>query len=295
VNGGSCPPPDGVIVPMVTPLADGEVDVTATTRIARHLIDGGVDGIFVLGSCGEGATLTAAARTAVITAARAELGRSVPLLVGVNETSTARAVEAARLAAGSGADPLVLTPPQYYTPSEPRATARHVELVGAAVGLPIMLYNIPHLTHNAIAAESLSALAAAGPVVGLKDSAADKAGFGRLLAAGHASQIKVYQGAERLSSDSLAAGADGIVPGIGNLFPALLVALHRAVRAGRSVADLQARVDAACAIFDHGYWLSALKQAMSLAGLCGPEPAEPLPTVTGPGRAAIAAVLSEVS
>jgi dihydrodipicolinate synthase/N-acetylneuraminate lyase len=305
-------PPDGVIVPMVTPLADDKVDVPAARRVARHLAEAGVDGIFVLGSCGEGATLCATARQAVTTAVRNELGADIPLLAGVNETSTARAAEAARLAAGAGADMLVLTPPQYFIPPEPQATARHVELVGAAVDLPIVLYNIPHLSHNAISPQALPALCAAGPVVGLKDSAADRPGFVRLLAAGHALGIKVYQGAERLSCDSLAAGSDGIVPGLGNLFPGLVTALYRAAAAGapaaigalgdrhgaapvETAADLQARVDAACAIYDQGFWLSALKQAMSMRGLCGPEAAEPLPPVTVAGRAAIAAILREVS
>lgn len=305
-------PPDGVIVPMVTPLADGKADVPAARRVARHLADAGVDGIFVLGSCGEGATLTATARQAVTAAVRDELGTDIPLLAGVNETSTGRAAEAARLVASAGADLLVLTPPQYFIPPEPQATARHVELVGAAVDLPIVLYNIPHLTHNAISPHALPALCAAGPVVGLKDSAADWPGFVRLLAAGHALGIKVYQGAERLSCDSLAAGADGIVPGVGNLLPGLVTALYRAAAASvpaavggpgdqrgaapvETAADLQARVDTACAVYDHGFWLSALKQAMSLAGLCGPEAAEPLPPVTVAGRSAIAAILREVS
>lgn len=281
--------PTGVIPPMVTPLRGGRVDPAVAAAMAARLVATGVDGVFVLGSCGEGATLTAEARRELLTAVVGEIGGQSPVFAGVIETSTSRAVQAARLAADAGADLLVVTPPQYFIPAGHDATVRHVRSIADAVELPIVLYNIPHLTHNPITPAALADLAAIPAVVGLKDSAAVWDSFAELLKVGQAAGIKVFQGAERLVLRSIEAGADGAVPGIANLDPALAVELVRAARDGEAdrAKDLHGRLDRLCQVFDHGFWLSALKQAMSERGFCSPEVGAPLPVSGDADRTAI--------
>lgn len=284
----------GVIPPMVTPLRDGRIDTAATRALVDRLIIAGVSGIFVMGSSGEGASLTAAARRELVACAVDAANGRVPVLAGVIETSTPRTIEAAQLAVDAGAQFVVLMPPLYFVPDFHSSTIRHVELAAAALDVPVIIYNNPSLTHNPITAPTLTALAEIPGVVAFKDSSADWDLFIDLLAAGHDGGLRVFQGAERLIGRSIAAGADGAVPGIANVDPELSVALVLSASAGdaEKTAELDARMDRLCRLYDHGYWLSALKQAVAQRGWCGSEVSEPLPPVDPIGRAEIAGLLA---
>ena len=258
----------GVIPPMITPLTPtGEVDGAAIRRLVSYLIAGGVSGIFVLGTSGEGPWLAPAQARAVIEAAvEAGAGR-VPVLAGVLEPSTVRALEAVAVAEAAGADALVVTSP-YYFEVDGAAQVRHVEAVAAATSLPLVLYNIPATTHNPLAPETARRLLEVETVVGIKESSGDWALFEQLLALRAARPgWSVLQGAERSAARAVLAGADGLVPGLGNLAPALFAGLTAAAGGSHAAAlDLQARVDALWHLHTHGFWLACLKYAASLLG-----------------------------
>lgn len=110
----------GVIPPVVTPLTtDGELDAPSLERVVGHLLDAGVSGLFALGSSGETAYLTPAQQDEVIKVITSVAAGQVPVLVGAIETTTNRAIERARAAAGLGADAVVATAP-FYTRTHPR-------------------------------------------------------------------------------------------------------------------------------------------------------------------------------
>jgi len=259
----------GLIPPMITPLTPGgEVDRTAIARLVAYLVDGGVDGLFVLGSSGEGPWLTARQAEQVVAATVSAVAGRVPVLAGILEPSTPRTLEAARVAEAAGADALVVTSP-YYFAVDAASQLRHVEAIAAATALPLVLYNIPQLTHNPFALETVRGMLAIETVVGIKDSAGDDALFDQLLALrATRPDFRVLQGAERSTARAVLAGADGLVPGLGNLAPGLFAGLRAAARAGdaeRALA-LQARVDALWQLHGHGFWLACLKHAASVLG-----------------------------
>lgn len=141
-------PLHGVVPPVCTPLdPHGEVDTASLARLVEHLVDGGVHGLFALGSTSEVAYLTDEQRaTALATVVGAADGR-VPVLVGVIDTTTARVVEHARSAAGLGADALVATAP-FYTRTHGKEIAQHFRRLRAAVDLPLFAYDIPVAVHS---------------------------------------------------------------------------------------------------------------------------------------------------
>jgi 4-hydroxy-tetrahydrodipicolinate synthase len=102
----------GIVPPLISPLTDsGDVDEAATGRLVEHILGGGCTGLFVLGGCGEGAWLTGTQRAAVIRmVVRAAAGKA-PVPAGIMMPATGPAVEAARVAAGEGADALVVGSP----------------------------------------------------------------------------------------------------------------------------------------------------------------------------------------
>ena len=284
----------GVVPPLISPLdRAGRPDEAAIGALVEHVLGGGCSGLFVLGGCGEGAWLTPTQRGTVIRAmARAAAGR-VPVLAGVMLPATGPAVEAARQAAGEGADAVVVGSP-YYFDVDGAAHRRHVEAVLEAASRPALLYNIPQCTHHTLAAETVAALARDRRVLGIKDSAGDFHLFQQFLAVKRERpDFRVLQGNEHIVAASLLQGGDGLVPGLANVAPALLVALREAAARGdvTTCARIQTELEDLAQLHAHGHWLPALKAACALLGLGVGVPALPLVPATGAERHAIAAVL----
>lgn len=281
--------PTGMIPPVVSPLTDDRrPDLGGVHRLAAHVLDGGASGVFVLGSCGEGPTLDpAVARTITQAFVGAVAGR-VPVLAGIGETSTERTIRAGRELEELGVDALVVMAPMYYdtdTDTDTGAVTRHFAAVAAATQLPLVVYNIPHLTHHPIGPGALREIAAIDSVVALKESSGDYPTFDALAKVARLAGLQVYQGAESLIARSLADGADGAVPGIANLSPGTAAELVRAGLGGdiERADALQAELDQLCAVYRGGFWLTALKTALAELGIVGPTAGMALPSLTGDG------------
>ena len=285
----------GVVPPMISPLtSSGDADEGAVALLVEHILAGGCTGLFILGGCGEGAWLTSRQRSGVTRAAvRAAAGR-VPVLVGVMLPATGAAIEAARQAADEGADALVVGSPYYYNADE-SAQRRHAEAILQGISLPVLLYNIPQATNHILPPAVVNRLAQDERVLGIKDSAGDFEAFIRFLAVKSTRpSFRVLQGNEALAAASLLQGGDGLVPGLGNVAPRLLVALRRAAAAGdvAECARLQSEIVNLGTLHTHGHWLPALKAACAAIGIGNGLPAVPFSPVTEEERQAIAAILN---
>ena len=262
----------GVIPPMMTPLTEaGAVDTAAVERLVAYMIDNGVDGLFALGSTGEGSWLTFEQQRQLVEATLAANAGRVPVLVGVLEPSTVKVVETARRWQGYDIDALVVTTP-YYFGVDAESIEWHFRTVAAATAFPLLAYNIPSMTHNTLTPGIMRRLLDVQNIVGIKDSAGDWQAFTGFLALhDQRPDFRVFQGNERLATQSLLAGADGVVPGMGNLIPQVFAALFERAQAGDTAetAALQAQVDSLWYLHGHGYWLTCLKYAASLLSFGG--------------------------
>ncbi|MEV8565395.1 dihydrodipicolinate synthase family protein [Streptomyces sp. NPDC051322] len=231
----------GVVPPVCTPLdATGEVDTQSLSRLVEHLVGGGVHGLFALGSTSEVAYLTDAQRSTVLeTVVRTAAGR-VPVLAGVIDATTPRVSDHARVAAGLGADAIVATAP-FYTRTHPAEIARHFRRIRENIDLPLFAYDLPVSVHSKLSTSLIRELAEDGTLAGLKDSSGDEGGLRRLIVElggrggreeGPAPRFSVLTGSELTVDAALLAGADGVVPGIGNVDPAAYVRLYEAALAG---------------------------------------------------------------
>ncbi|MFJ8885417.1 dihydrodipicolinate synthase family protein [Streptomyces sp. NPDC102402] len=256
-------PLHGVVPPVCTPLGpDGEVDTASLGRLVEHLIDGGVHGLFALGSTSEVAFLTDAQRRTVLETVIGVTAGRVPVLAGVIDTTTARVIDHARTAAGLGADALVATAP-FYTRTHPKEIAGHFRRIRATVDLPLFAYDLPVSVHSKLSGALVRELAEDGTLAGLKDSSGDEGGLRRLIvelggrdgrSTGPAPHFSVLTGSELTVDAALLAGADGVVPGIGNVDPAAYVRLHDAAAAGdwKLAAEEQERLVALFSLVDAG-------------------------------------------
>lgn len=210
----------GVIPPLVTPRhADGSIDTGSLQNLTRHLLDGGVSGLFVLGSSGEVPYLTNAERELVVSTIAATNAGSVPLIVGANEQTTNRVIEEARKVIDLGADAIVVTS-MYYAIGNAEETETHFRAIHDAVSTPIFAYDVPVRTHFKLPTDLLVRLGRDGVIAGVKDSSGDDVAFRQLLlAARDIPNFDIFTGHEVVVDGALIGGAQGVVPGLGNVDP----------------------------------------------------------------------------
>lgn len=223
----------GVIPPVVTPRhTDGSIDTDSLKNVTKHLLDGGVSGLFVLGSSAEVPYMTDAERALVVsTIAEANAG-AVPLIVGANEQTTNRVIEEARKVIDLGADAIVVTS-MYYAIGNAAETETHFRAVHAAVDKPIFAYDVPVRTHFKLPVDLLARLGRDGVITGVKDSSGDDVGFRQLLLATKDNPgLSIFTGHEVVVDGALLGGAHGVVPGLGNVDPAGYRRLFDASQAG---------------------------------------------------------------
>ena len=242
----------GVVPPVVTPLtAEGEVDLESLDRVVEVLVSAGVDGLFVLGSSGEVAYLTDAQREAVVERVVATTAGRVPVLAGAIDTTSARVIDQARRAVAKGAQAVVVTCP-FYAKNDAGEIADHFRAVAAAVDVPVFAYDVPvRLGGVKLGRDMLVELGSQGVLAGVKDSSGDDVSFRRLVAANEAAghPLALLTGHECVVDGMLLLGADGVVPGYGNVDPGRYVRMWRAAKEGQweQVRRLQ---DEICAGFE---------------------------------------------
>lgn len=282
----------GVIVPLLTPLLDDEtVDEPALGRLIEHVIAGGVSAIFVLGSSGEAPVLRAEEKDRVVRLAVDKVGGRVPVLAGLVEASTVLAVDAARRYKKLGVDALVPTAPYYFNYGHHELSA-HFRAVAAATDLPVFLYNIPALAGHTLTPELVAELSLLPTVLGLKDSDGKLDVFQQFLKL-RTNKFQVWQGAEAVAAISVARGADGLVLGLANIAPGLVVAMYRAAAAAHlpEAWRLQDRLMDLFVIQRHKSFLAGLKSAAQHLGLCGARVSMPFEALTAEQDAKVRATL----
>ena len=223
----------GVIPPVVTPYtADGAVDTTSLRRVVRHLLDGGVHGLFALGSTSECVFLNPSQRATVIETLVDEAAGRVPVVAGVLDATTDHCIAHARQALALGAQGLVLTAP-YYTRTHQGEIVDHFACVHNAVDLPIIAYDIPVCVHVKLERATVAELRRRGLACGLKDSSGDDGNLRMVMHdrdADRDGSFFVLSGSEIVADAALLGGAQGCVPGLANVDPRGYVRLYDAAR-----------------------------------------------------------------
>lgn len=206
------------------------VDLDATQKVQDALIRDGVDGLIALGTVGENNSLEPDEKRAVLKAAVEVAGGRVPIITGVSELTTARAIQYAKDAEALGADALMVLPAMVYVPTAEELEA-HFRAVAAATALPIMLYNNPMAYRVALDNADLKRLSDVPNIVAVKESAADSRRITDILNE-LGDRYSVMVGLDDVALEGLILGATGWVSGLTNAFPEESVALVRAAREG---------------------------------------------------------------
>jgi dihydrodipicolinate synthase/N-acetylneuraminate lyase len=273
----------GIVPPMLTPLADRDaLDVPGLERLIDHILRGGVHGLFILGTTGEGPSLSYRLRRELVGRTVQQVAGRVPVLVGITDTAFVESLTLARHAAEVGADAVVLAPPYYMPEGQPELREFLGHLV-PELPLPLYLYNMPPLTKVPFEVETVRWAMDQPGVLGLKDSSGDLGYFNRLCALLPARpDWALLIGPEQLLAQAMLAGGHGGVHGGANVFPRLHVALYEAAASGdfARARALQARVQTVSERLYHvgkhpSAVIKGIKCAASCLGICSDFMAEP--------------------
>ena len=209
---------------------DMSVDIDATQGVQDALVKDGVNGLIVMGTCGENNSLDPEEKRTILKAAVEVVNGRVPVVTGVSELDTRRAVAYAKDAEKIGADGLMVLPAMVYVP-KPAELVAHFRAVAEATSLPIMLYNNPPAYRVSIGADVLEALSDVKNIVAVKESAPDPRRFTDLINA-FGERFEVFAGLDDVALEGLMLGAKGWVSGLTSAFPEESVALVAAADRG---------------------------------------------------------------
>jgi 4-hydroxy-tetrahydrodipicolinate synthase len=199
-----------VITAMVTPFdKEGNVHYAEAEKLAAHLAANGSDGIVVCGTTGESPTLSWDEEYQLFQVVKAAVAGKAKVIAGTGSNSTSEAIEATQKAARLGVDASLQVVPYYNKPSQ-LGIYGHFAAIAAACDLPMMLYNIPGRTGQALEPETIAKLAKLAGIVAIKESTGniDIASQIRSLTP---PEFKIYSGDDSLTLPILAIGGSGVV------------------------------------------------------------------------------------
>jgi len=295
----------GVVPPVVTPLTESfEVDYASLTRTIDHLIEGGVHGLFVLGSTSEVVFHDAETRRRIIEHTVKQVNGRLPVFAGVIDPATDRVIQHARVAQSAGAQAVVVTAP-FYTRTNQAETIDHFRYVREALDIPVIAYDIPVCVNLKLERATTVTLAREGTIAGLKDSSGDDGNLRYVLAdmTGHP-DFFAMTGSEIVVDGVLAMGAHGVVPGLANVDPAGYVKLYNLCRTG-DFAAARREQERLCRLFEivrislgrtsaGSAGVGAFKAAMvSLGVIAGNTMARPQRSLNAAERAQVDVILRE--
>ena len=273
----------GIVPPMVTPLSDRDtLDVDGMQRLIEHILAGGVHGLFILGTTGEGPSLSYRLRRELIARTCAQIDHRVPVLVGVTDTSFTESLALANFAAEKGADAVVLAPPYYFPAGQAELSEYYLNII-SRMPLPVVPYNMPGCTKVHIELDTLRQLLDHPNVLAYKDSSGNMTYLHKVirLLGGYPGKT-VLVGPEEMLGEATLLGGHGGVSGGANLFPRLYVELYEAAVSGdlAAVQNLHALViEVSSRLYGVGRHgssvIKGIKCALHCLGICDDRLAEP--------------------
>ncbi|MCR8630633.1 4-hydroxy-tetrahydrodipicolinate synthase [Paenibacillus radicis (ex Xue et al. 2023)] len=259
---------EGIIPAMITPFNEQqEINEEALRMLVKRFIKAGVHGLFCLGTNGEFFSLSYEEKKRIATIIVEETRGQIPVYVGAGCISTAETIRLAREMESIGVDALsVITP--YFLAFSQKELADYYRALANETSLPILLYNIPGRTGNALHPKTVGELARIPNIVGIKDSSGS---FDTILNYLMESDegFSVLAGTDSLILSTLMSGGKGAIAATANLFPELVVAIYDLWKQGKieEAEAMQRGLREIRSAFQWGTLPSVLKEAMNWAGL----------------------------
>ncbi len=274
--------PKGILPAVVTPLTpEGKVAEKALRKLINYLYEGGVHGIFVIGTTGEFYGLTDDERKTIIEVSVDELSGRLPVYVGTGGITTRECISLTNMAQECGATAVSVLTPMFISPSQDELYL-HYKTIAENTDLPILLYNNPPKTGVNISPETAEKLSVIDNIVGIKDSSGDFTLTGEYIRRTRGKSFHVLAGRDTLIHACLCHGGTGAIAACANVAPKLVVEIYEKYMAGDLAGSLEAqyRLAPLRIAFNLGTFPTVIKEALSMIGIdVGPcmDPVKPMP------------------
>ncbi len=221
----------GSIVAIVTPFREGRFDEEAFSNLIEWHIQSGTDGIVAVGTTGESATLTYEEHYRVIEVAIKVVNKRIPVIAGTGANSTDETIMMTKEAEKLGADGALLVAPYYNKPTQ-EGLYRHYKAVSEAVGLPLVLYNVPGRTAVNISPETVARLAEIDNIVAIKEASGNMRQVSDIIRL-CGDRITVLSGDDFTTFPIMMLGGKGVISVTANVMPQKVAELCREAEQGR--------------------------------------------------------------
>jgi 4-hydroxy-tetrahydrodipicolinate synthase len=228
----------GSITALVTPFANGAVEEAAFQRLVEWQVDEGSNGLVPCGTTGESPTLSHKEHKRVVELTVEAAKRRIPVIAGAGSNNTIEAIELATHAENAGADALLIVAPYYNKPSQ-EGIYQHFKAIDAAVGIPIIVYNIPPRSVVDISVDTLTRIFRdCKNVVGVKDATGNlvRPTLERMACG---TQFNLLSGEDMTALGYMAHGGHGCISVTANVAPDLCARFQQACLTGDFTLALQ--------------------------------------------------------
>jgi len=282
----------GSIPALVTPMrGDGAIDFEAWDRLLDFHLAEGSDAVVVGGTTGESPALERSELEELIRRARQRLAGRIPLIAGSGTAGTAKSIVLSKAAEAAGADALLVVTPYYNRPTQ-EGLFQHFTTIADAVGIPLVLYNVPGRTACDLLPETIARLSRHTRIVAVKEATGD---VGRGLEVLRLSQpgFVLLSGDDATAAALMRAGAQGVISVTANVAAR---AMHELCAAAlRGAHDEAAAIDARLAPLHQSLFVEPnpipVKWAVHRMGLIGEALRLPLVPLTAAKRAEVEAAM----
>lgn len=260
--------PKGIIPAMVTPLDNHEdINESALRKLANYLIDGGVHGLFPVGSQGEFFALELAEKKRVFEIVVEEADDKVPIYAGTGAITTRETIKLTQIAEDIGVDAVSVITPCFISPTQDELYEHYVE-IAKSTSLPVLLYNNPGRTGVHLSEDLVVRLSKVDNIIGIKDSSGDMTLTEEYIRRTD-DQFAVLAGRDTLIYSTLVYGGKGSITATANAAPRVVVDIYESFIKGDYEKALQAqyRLAPLRTAFGLGTFPVVVKEALSMIGI----------------------------
>ncbi|MFV0440236.1 MAG: 4-hydroxy-tetrahydrodipicolinate synthase [Lachnospirales bacterium] len=268
----------GIIPPIVTPVtSDEKIDEKGLINLINYVIDGGVHGVFILGSNGEFFSISFEEKLRAIEIGAKAVNGRVPYYVGVGEISTSECIKLAKEAEKLGADALSVLTPMFIQPNEEEMYL-HFEEIAKSTSLPILLYNNPGRTTNNLSVGLVKRLSKIKNIVGIKNTSMDFAQNMKMIEATKDEEFVLLCGTDFYINATLSHGGVGAVAGTANVAPRLVSDIYDKFVAGDMEGSIKAQYDLMPLrdAYGKGTFPVVMKECLNILGVEVGQPIKPV-------------------
>jgi len=262
--------PKGIIPAMVTPLDQQEkLNEKALRQLTHYLVDGGVHGLFPVGSQGEFFALEYEEKIRVMEIVKEEAKGRIPVYAGTGAITTKEAIRLTQAAQSIGIDAVSIITPFFLAPSQDELYDHYVA-IAKATRLPILLYNNPGRTGGMnLTVNLVVRLSQVENIIGIKDSSGDMTLTGEYIRRTDRKKFYVLAGRDTMIYASLCYGGTGSITATGNVCPKLVSEIYNAFMRGDHQRSLEAQYQLAPLriAFDLGSFPVVIKEALEMIGI----------------------------